>query len=80
MHIRLAVAQDAEELSALALRAKAYWGYAETQLEAWRASLEISAESVLARSTFVGELNGRLAGFYSLVPSALITCGLRRST
>ena len=70
MQIRRAVAGDAEELSTLALRAKAHWGYAEAQLEAWRPSLEVSAASVLAHPTFVGELNGRVVGFYSLVPAA----------
>jgi GNAT superfamily N-acetyltransferase len=70
MHIRRAVVQDAEALSALALRAKAYWGYGEAQLDAWRPVLEISPESVLAHPTFVGELDGRSVGFYSLVPSA----------
>lgn len=69
MHIRRAVAEDATALSALALRAKAYWGYAEAQVEAWRTSLEVSAESVSAQPTFVAELNGLLVGFYSLAPS-----------
>jgi GNAT superfamily N-acetyltransferase len=70
MHIRRAVAQDAEELSALALRSKAYWGYADEQLETWRSSLEVSGQSVLAHPTFVGEIDGYIVGFYSLVPSA----------
>jgi len=70
MHTRRAVAGDVEELSSLALRAKAHWGYAVAQLEAWRPSLEMSRESVLARPTFVGEINRRIIGFYSLVPSA----------
>ena len=70
MHIRSAVAGDADELSALAMRAKAYWGYAEAQLEAWRPSLKVLGESVSARPTFVGEINARIIGFYSLVPSA----------
>ena len=70
MHIRRALAHEAEELSALTLRAKAHWGYVNAQLEAWQSSLEISAESVSARPTFVGQLNGRIIGFYSLVPAA----------
>jgi molybdenum cofactor cytidylyltransferase len=70
MHVRRAISEDAEELSALALTAKAYWGYAEARLEEWRPNLEVSAESVLSRPTFVGELSGRIVGFYSLVPSA----------
>jgi GNAT superfamily N-acetyltransferase len=71
MHIRQAVAGDAEELSALALRAKAHWGYADTQLEEWRPVLEVSGEAVLARPTFVAEFNRRIVGFYSIMPSAV---------
>ena len=69
MHIRQAVAREAEELSALALRAKAHWGYADTQMEQWRPALEVSGEAVLARPTFVAENNRRVVGFYSMVPS-----------
>ena len=69
MQIRRAVAGDVEELSALVLSAKAHWGYEHAQLQAWRSSLEVSAESVPARPTFVGELNGLAIGFYSLAPS-----------
>jgi GrpB-like predicted nucleotidyltransferase (UPF0157 family)/GNAT superfamily N-acetyltransferase len=70
MHIRRAVADDAEPLSALVLRAKAHWGYSKTQLQAWRSDLEVSAEFVSAHPTFVGELNGLMIGFYSLTPAA----------
>ncbi len=69
MQIRRAVIGDAKELSQLVHRAKAHWGYAHAQLQAWRSSLEVSAESVSARPTFVAELDGQLIGFYSLVPS-----------
>ena len=70
MHIRRAGAEEAETLSALALRAKAHWGYAAAQIEAWRASLEVSPETVLTRPTYVGELNRQIVGFYSLLQSA----------
>jgi len=70
MHIRRAAGEEADALSALALRAKAHWGYAAAQIEAWRASLAVSSETVLTRPTYVGELNGQIVGFYSLLPSA----------
>jgi GNAT superfamily N-acetyltransferase len=69
VRIRRATTEDVEELSALVLSAKAHWGYADAQLQAWRSSLEISAGSVSARPTFVGELNDLVIGFYSLVPA-----------
>ena len=33
-------------------------------------TLEVSSQSVLDHPTFVGEIDGRIVGFYSLVPSA----------
>ena len=69
MQIRRAFVGDAKELSELVQRAKAHWGYARAQLQAWRPSLEVSAESVCARPTFVAELDGQVIGFYSLIPS-----------
>lgn len=72
MHIRPALTEEAHQLSALVLRAKAQWGYAQKQLEAWRPSLAISAESLSARPTFVGEIDDLMVGFYSLAPSATV--------
>lgn len=69
MQIRRAVAGEAEALSKLALIAKAHWGYERAQLQVWNSSLEISAESISARPTFVAELDGQVVGFYSLIPS-----------
>lgn len=69
MDIRRAISEDVEKLSALALSAKAHWGYAPDQLQAWRPSLEVSVESLSAHPTFVGELDGDVIGFYSLIPS-----------
>lgn len=72
MQIRRAVVEDAEKLSALVLSAKAHWGYAREQLEAWRSSLEVSAESISSRPAFVGELEGAIVGFYSLFSSVQV--------
>ena len=69
MHIRRSAVEDANALTALVLRAKAHWGYSKAQLEAWRSILEVSAESLAGRPAFVGELGGRIVGFYSLIPS-----------
>jgi len=69
VHIRRSAVEDANELTVLVLQAKAHWGYSKAQLEAWRSSLEVSAESLAGRLAFVGELGGRIVGFYSLIPS-----------
>lgn len=70
MHIRRAVVEDCAKLSALALRAKAHWGYLEAQLEAWRPILEVSGETLSSASVFVSEVDRRIVGFYILVPAA----------
>jgi GNAT superfamily N-acetyltransferase len=70
MNVRRAVVEDVTELSKLVLDAKAHWGYSNAQLQAWRASLDVSAESISAHPTFIAELNGLAIGFYSLIPSA----------
>lgn len=68
MRIRPAVASECAQLSALAMRAKAHWGYTEAQLEAWRAGLEITEAILSTRLAFVSELDQRIVGFYVLAP------------
>ena len=51
--IRAARPDEAAELSALALRSKAHWGYEQAFLDACREELTIPAEQVTARRTSV---------------------------
>ncbi|MBR7838078.1 GNAT family N-acetyltransferase [Actinospica durhamensis] len=51
--IRPARPEDAEQLSVLAQRSKAHWGYDEEFLSAFRSELTIRAESVVPRRTQV---------------------------
>ena len=69
MQIRRALETEADELSSLAIAAKRYWGYSDDQINAWRSSLDISAKTISAQPTFVGNLDGQTVGFYSLLPS-----------
>ncbi len=69
LHIRRALESEAAQLSALVLRAKAHWGYTSAQLDAWRQDLEVSPLTMRLQATFVGELDGRLIGLYSLIPA-----------
>jgi hypothetical protein len=66
MNLRPAVAEDCDALTALALRAKAHWGYAQAELEKWRQLLTVSCATLATQPTFVGEVNGTVVGFYSL--------------
>lgn len=68
MSIRRARAAEADLLSAIAVRAKAHWGYSPEELHAWREGLRIAADEIRSNPTFVGEVDGAPAGFYSLVP------------
>ncbi|MES2072989.1 MAG: GNAT family N-acetyltransferase [Pseudomonadota bacterium] len=66
MDIRRAVAADAPALTALALRAKQYWGYSPAQMEAWREDLRISADMLLGMPGYVLEAGQQIVGFYLL--------------
>lgn len=66
MAIRRASEGEASELSALAMAAKAHWGYAEELLCEWRPQLSITRQEIRSRPTFVITARGSIAGFYSL--------------
>jgi len=67
--IRAALASEAQALSALAMRAKAHWGYAPDVLDGWRAELAITPPAIRDRPTFVASIEGMVVGFHSLRPS-----------
>src|SRR5260221_1183917 len=69
MNIRPAQEHEAEALSGLALKAKAYWAYSADMIETWRQALRVSSDTIASRPTFVAEVGDEIAGFYSLVPS-----------
>jgi N-acetylglutamate synthase-like GNAT family acetyltransferase len=64
--IRRARPAEAPELTALALRSKAHWGYDAAFMAACVEALTIAAERVAAEPFFVLEEDGRVAGFYGL--------------
>jgi GNAT superfamily N-acetyltransferase len=67
MHIRHALPAEAATLTALARSSKAYWGYDEVQLDAWRADLAITPALIEAAHVFVCETDGDIGAFYALV-------------
>ena len=64
--IRSARPEEAESLSALALRSKAYWGYSADFMQACREELTLTAAYVQKNPTFVAEQNREVVGFGSL--------------
>jgi predicted N-acetyltransferase YhbS len=65
MLIRPARPDEAELLTGIALRAKAYWGYDEAFMAACREELTVDAAVIERASTFtvVAEDDGRVRGF-----------------
>ena len=69
MNIRPAQGHEAKALSAIALEAKAFWGYPADTLESWKQELTVSTQTVTSRPTFVAVIADEIVGFYSLSPS-----------
>ncbi len=55
--------EECAELSALAFRAKAHWGYHAAFMEACREELTVTADDLTERRLTVAEAGGRVAGF-----------------
>lgn len=66
MEIRRAMEDEAERLSALALRSKGHWGYPAAVLDGWRGELAIGAADIRSDQVFAAVEDGELLGFYSL--------------
>lgn len=62
--IRRAVAQEAADISALALRSKAHWGYSEEFLEMCRSELTYSPDQCASGMMWVAGRGAELLGFY----------------
>ncbi len=67
--IRDAQTQEADKLSALAMRSKAYWGYSPQFMQQCRQELTVDASQIRnSQYAFkVAELEGALIGFYALL-------------
>ncbi|MEU2371392.1 MULTISPECIES: GNAT family N-acetyltransferase [Streptomyces] len=63
MLIRDARPDEAAELTGLALRSKAHWGYDEAFMESCREELTVRPSEVGERRTAVAERDGRVVGF-----------------
>ena len=69
MNIRPAQGHEAKALTAIALEAKAFWGYPADTIESWKRELTVSTQTVTSRPTFVAMIRDEIVGFYSLSPS-----------
>ncbi|MFC7728322.1 GNAT family N-acetyltransferase [Actinomadura keratinilytica] len=66
VELRAARPDEAEELTALAMRSKAHWGYDAAFLDACRDELALRREDVVGRRTVVAERGGRVLGLATL--------------
>jgi len=66
--IRKAKQTEAEILTALALKSKAYWGYSEADIESWRQDLTVTKQMLENTKVNLFEQNATIAGFYMLNP------------
>ena len=66
MQIRRAQTSEADALSLVAQKAKAYWGYPASWLEQWRELLTITPEFIAQNETWLAGEDRRSLGFYAL--------------
>ena len=65
--IQPAQVEDASRLTAIAMAAKAYWGYPQHWLKRWEPSLTIDPAYVRANQVYAARAGQELIGFYALV-------------
>lgn len=68
LRIRPARADEAELLTDLSLRSKAFWGYDAGFLARCRAVMTVTARNIKSHPHYVAELDGRVVGFYGFEP------------
>lgn len=68
MLVRRASREEVERLNAIAMEAKAHWGYEPAQLEEWRPGLLTQPESIDRWPTFVAVVHGQAVGFAQANP------------
>ena len=70
LRIRAARSEEAEALTELIMRSKAYWGYETALLDAWRTDLTVTPEFIMSHYTFCAEdtESGAVLGVASVFP------------
>jgi GNAT superfamily N-acetyltransferase len=68
MVIRAVRPDEGDALREIAGAAKGFWGYDETLVRSWAASLDLSARRLAAAHAFVAEAGGRAIGWAEVLP------------
>jgi N-acetylglutamate synthase-like GNAT family acetyltransferase len=66
IRVRSAVTSDAQALTRLVFRAKAFWGYPKEWMEEWRKELSVTSDYVAQHRVVLAEAEQRLVAFYGL--------------
>lgn len=66
--IRRVTPAEAGAITDLGFRSKAYWGYSPEFMEACREDMTITPEFIASHPVFALEEQGRIMGFYGLLP------------
>jgi ribosomal protein S18 acetylase RimI-like enzyme len=66
--IRTATPGEADAITGVAMRSKAYWGYDDHFMETFRPELTVTPEQIEHDHVAVAERDGRIAGFVHLRP------------
>jgi GNAT superfamily N-acetyltransferase len=68
IRIRQGTKADFERLRAIAVEAKAHWGYDRALVEEWAQGGDFEPESLRARLLYVAEVEGAPVGWAALIP------------
>jgi GNAT superfamily N-acetyltransferase len=68
IRIREGTEADFERLRAIAVEAKAHWGYDRVLVEEWAQGGDFEPESLRARLLYVAEVDGASVGWAALIP------------
>jgi N-acetylglutamate synthase-like GNAT family acetyltransferase len=62
-----AISSDAEFLTDLTFKSKAYWNYSKKQLEHWKDELTISEDYIINNTVYKLTFNKVIVGYYSFI-------------
>jgi GNAT superfamily N-acetyltransferase len=69
---RRARSSEADQLTAIAISAKRYWGYPDRWIDLWREQLTLTAEYIEAAEVVVAYIDQEIVGFYAVIDTGSI--------
>ena len=72
--IRRAAPEEAERISEMMMRSKAYWGYPDNWMAKFRLQLGITPQDIRENEVYIEESDGQLLGMYHLILKGEAAC------